>query len=234
VLRRRRLLVLLPLAVVLALGAAFAVFAIRGSDEPPPPALGEAQPAQGAGAGAGADGAGGARADEGVLRVADGSFVGYRVRETFASIGVTDAVGRTQDVQGTARVEGDRLVEADLEADLTTLRSDEARRDQALRTRGIETDRFPTARFTLAAPAAVVPEAGGRERGTVRGRLELHGQTREVRARVQVQRRGAGLEVVGEAPIVFADFGIEPPSVAGFVTVRDEGTLEFRVLLEPA
>jgi len=230
VLRRRRLLVLVPLAALLALGAVFAVFALRGSDEPPPPALGEARPAQGAGA----DAAGGARVDEGVLRVADGSFVGYRVRETFATIGVATAVGRTQDVEGTARVEGDRLVEADLQADLTTLRSDEARRDQALRTRGIETDRFPTARFALAAPAAVVPQAGARARGTVRGRLELHGQTREVRARVQVQRRGAGLEVVGEAPIVFADFGIEPPSVAGFVTVRDEGTLEFRVLLEPA
>jgi polyisoprenoid-binding protein YceI len=226
--RRRKLLVALPLAALLALGAAFAVFAIRGSDEPPPPALAEPEPA-GARAQAGSGAQDGARE----LRVAGGSFVGYRVRETFASIGVVDAVGRTQDVEGTARADGRRLVAADLEADLTTLRSDEARRDAALRTRGIETDRFPTARFTLAAPAAVVPAAGERARATVRGRLELHGQTREVRARVQAQRRGAGLELVGEAPIAFADFGIEPPSVAGFVTVRDEGALEFRVVLEP-
>ncbi len=225
--RRRRLLVLLPLAALLAIGAVFAVFAVRGSDEPPPPTLAEP-------AGAGAQAPRGADAAGRALRVAEGSFVGYRVRETFAAIGVTDAVGRTDDVEGTARVEGRRLVEAALEADLTTLRSDEARRDEALRTRGIETDRFPTARFSLAAPAAVVPGPAARSRGAVRGRLELHGRTREVRARVQAQRRGDGLELVGQVPIAFGDFGIEPPSVAGFVTVRDEGTLEFRVLLEPA
>ncbi len=225
--RRRRLLLLAPIALVLALGAAFAVFAIRGSDEPPPPTL--AEPA-GAQAQAPRDAGDGARE----LRVADGSFVGYRVRETFAAIGVVDAVGRTQDVEGAARVEGDRLVAADLRADLTTLRSDEARRDAALRTRGIETDRFPSARFTLAAPAAVVPAPGARSRGTVRGRLALHGRTREVRASVRAQRRGDGLELVGDVPIAFADFAIEPPSIAGFVTVRDEGALEFRVLLEPA
>jgi polyisoprenoid-binding protein YceI len=223
--RRRKILVFVPLAALLALGAAFGVFALRGSNEPPPPALAEPEPA-----GAAAQ----APRETGALRVADGSFVGYRVRETFAAIGVVDAVGRTRDVEGTARVDGERLVAAELEADLTTLRSDESRRDQALRSRGIETDRFPTARFALAAPAAVVPAAGERERATVRGRLELHGRTREVRARVEVQRRGDGLELVGEAPIAFADFGIDPPSVAGFVTVRDEGTLEFRVLLEPA
>lgn len=231
--RRRRLLVLgLPLALVLAVGAAFAIFAIRGSDEPPPPRLGAApQDAQGE-ARASAAREGGAR--EGAFRVADASFVGYRVRETFASIGVTDAVGRTRDVEGTARIVGDTIAEAELEADLTTLRSDEARRDQALRTRGIETDRFPRTTFTLAEPAAVVPEPGGRERGSVLGRLELHGQEREVRADVQVGWSGQRLEVVGDARIAFADFGIEPPSVAGFVTVRDEGRLEFRVLLAPA
>lgn len=34
-------------------------------------------------------------------------------------------------------------------------------------------------------------------------------------------------------PIAFEDFGIEPPSVAGFVTVRDTGRLEFRLRLRP-
>ena len=45
---------------------------------------------------------------------------------------------------------------------------------------------------------------------------------------------GGRLELVGSAPIRFADFGIEPPSVAGLVSVRDHGVLEFRLVLAPA
>lgn len=39
------------------------------------------------------------------------------------------------------------------------------------------------------------------------------------------------VEVVGSSRIEFDDFGIEPPSVAGFVTVEDQGTLEFKLRL---
>ena len=74
------------------------------------------------------------------------------MREEFASIGVADAVGRTGEVAGGANVEGDRIAGALLEADMTTLKSDESRRDDALRTRGIETDRFPDAQFLLLEP----------------------------------------------------------------------------------
>ena len=38
------------------------------------------------------------------------------------------------------------------------------------------------------------------------------------------------LELVGRARIDFKDFAIEPPSVAGLVTVRDTGILEFRLV----
>jgi hypothetical protein len=37
--------------------------------------------------------------------------------------------------------------------------------------------------------------------------------------------------VAGTAPIQFADFDIEAPSVGGFVTVDENGTLEFRLRL---
>ena len=37
----------------------------------------------------------------------------------------------------------------------------------------------------------------------------------------------------GTAPITFADFGIEPPSVAGVVTVEDHWVLEFKIRLLP-
>ena len=218
--RRRRLLIGIPLLIVIGLAATIGVFLLRGGNEPPPPALSAAP-------------AGAAGTSEGTYRVADGSFVGYRVRETFASIGVTNAVGRTRAVSGTVTVEGDRLTDADLTADLSRLRSDEGARDEALRTRGIETDRFPRAEFALTEPVAAAPSTGRRVSATANGRLTLHGVTRPIRIELDAQRSGERLELVGRAPIRFADFEIEPPSVAGFVTVRDEGRLEFRLLLEP-
>ncbi len=212
---RRRLIAALLLAV-LAVGGGFAYFALKGGDAPPPPAL-SARPSATASATPGA----GAQAWQ---VVQEDSFVGYRVREEFVTIGVTDAVGRTSDVSGTVRVDGDRLASAELEAGLASLQSDESRRDNALRTRGIETDRFPTATFELTGPFEL-----SREPVRARGRLTLHGETRPIVARVSGQRAGDALELAGSAPIDFADFAIEPPSVAGFVTVRDTGRLEFKL-----
>ena len=221
----RRLIIALA-AVALVLAGAFAVFIVRGSDAPPPPTLSteeEAeQPAATTTPAAGAS----------TWRVAAGdeTFVGYRVREEFASIGVADAVGRTGEVTGTAEVDGDRLAAAQLRADMSTLRSDESRRDDALRTRGIETDRFPQAEFELSEPVDLTRRDQG-----VRGELTLHGETQPIAVRVSAQRLGDDtIELAGEAPIAFADFNIEPPSVAGVVTVEDKGTLEFKLRLRPA
>ena len=217
----RRLSIALA-AIVLVVAGAFAVFILRGSDAPPPPTLSAEEPASTASP----------ATDTSSWVVARGkeTFVGYRVREEFASIGVADAVGRTGEVGGGVNVDGDQIAGAVLEADMTTLRSDESRRDDALRTRGIETDRFPDAQFQLVEPVDLT-----RRSQTVRGELTLHGETQPIRVKVSAQRLGGDtIELVGEAPIAFADFQIEPPSVAGVVTVEDEGTLEFKLRLRPA
>ena len=214
----RRVLLAGVVLVVVVVGGAFAAFALRGGDAPPPPALSNDEAAATATPDASATD----------YAIAQGGFVGYRVREEFAGFGVKDAVGRTPDVTGTAEVEDDAITAADLEADLTTLTSDDGRRDNALRDRGLESASFPTAEFELTEPVDLA-----RERTTARGRLTLHGETKPIQVRVSSQRVGDQIELVGSAPIEFADFGIEPPSVAGFVTVRDTGRLEFDLRLAP-
>jgi polyisoprenoid-binding protein YceI len=105
--------------------------------------------------------------------------------------------------------------------------SDQSRRDDTLRYRGIETDRYPTSRFTLSAPVALAAHAG-----PAQGTLTLHGRRAPIDVTVRGQRVAGGrLELVGSAPIEFARFGIDPPSVAGIVSVRDHGVLEFRLVL---
>jgi polyisoprenoid-binding protein YceI len=220
--RVRRLVLFVVALVVVVIGGGFAVFALRGSDEPPPPSLSEEEaPAQPEATSTPDDD--GARTYE-VLSNEE-TFVGYRVREEFVTFGVVDAVGRTSDVSGTATVGGDRMLDAVLETDMTTLESDESRRDNALRQRGIETATYPTAEFRLTEPFPIV-----RRQTRARGELTLHGQTRPITATVRGQRLDDDrIELVGEAPIEFDRFEIEPPSVAGFVTVRDTGTLEFKL-----
>jgi polyisoprenoid-binding protein YceI len=218
--RVRRALLLSVVLVVVRIGGAFAAFALRGGDAPPPPTLSDDEAA----ATSTPD------PSTTAYEVAQGgdAFVGYRVREEFAGFGVKDAVGRTPDVSGTATVEQDTITAADLEADLTTLASDDGRRDNALRDRGLESGRFPDAQFELTEPVDL-----SRRRTTARGELTLHGERKPIRVRLSSQRVGDGIELVGSSRIEFADFGIEPPSVAGFVTVEDQGTLEFKLRLAP-
>jgi polyisoprenoid-binding protein YceI len=217
--RRARIVVLAVVGVVVVLVAGgYAVLALTGDDAPPPPRL-QGTPAQ--------EGAAPAGAGRWHPVAPAGSFVGYRVDERYLGVGVRTAVGRTSAVSGTVTVSGDRVEGADLRADMTTVRSDQARRDDALRSGAIETDRYPSARFTLAGPVAVAAKAR-----QAKGALTLHGRRAAIAVTVRGQRLSGGrLELVGSAPIRFATFAIEPPSVAGLVTVSDHGVLEFRLVL---
>jgi polyisoprenoid-binding protein YceI len=198
-------------AVVLVAGIVV-VSLVRGADTPPAPTLPKASATP-------------SGELSGTLKPAAGSFVGYRVDETLIGIGLNTAVGRTQDLKGVVATAGGRIVAARFEIETGTLRSDEARRDEALRLRGLETDRYPKAGFVLGAPVKIAP------RFTARGRLTLHGRTRSVRVRLQSRRSGVGLDLVGSTPIEFADYGMEPPSVAGVASVRDHGRMEVRLRL---
>jgi polyisoprenoid-binding protein YceI len=217
--RRLRIALLAVAAVVvLALVGGYAVLKLTGDDAPPPPTLSGAPAADGAAEG-------GAERWRPLAR--QGTFVGYRVNEEYLGVGVRTAVGRTSAVTGTVTVDGDRIEAADLTADMRRVVSDQSRRDDTLRYRGIETDRYPTARFTLASPFALAARAD-----QTKGTLTLHGRRASIDVTVRGQRVAGGrLELVGSAPIEFGRFGIDPPSVAGIVSVRDHGVLEFRLVL---
>jgi polyisoprenoid-binding protein YceI len=226
----RKVLLASVAALVVVAGGGLAAFALRGGDAPAPPALSRDRPVQ-AQAGAAPTARPTPAPGSSAWTVVRGgeTYVGYRVREKFATVGVKDAVGRTRAVDGSLALVSGEIRDAQLEADLSTLASDEQRRDRALADRAIETGRFPTAAFALTEPVEL-----SRQRTTAAGELTLHGVTRPVEVSVRGQRIGErALELVGSAPIRFADFAVEPPSVAGVVTVEDHGTLEFKLRLRP-
>ena len=159
------------------------------------------------------------------------SFVGYRVQEELASIGGNTAVGRTPNVSGTMTIAGTQVTDATIEADLTTLESDDHRRDGQLRQRGIQTNQFPTATFKLTSPIELgsVPTDGQEVSVTANGQFTLHGVTKDVQIPLKAKLSGDVIAVTGSLPITFADYGVEAPSSFVVVSIDDHGTMELQL-----
>jgi len=159
------------------------------------------------------------------------SFVGYRVQEELANIGAATAVGRTPDVGGTLTVDGTTITQVDIEADLTTLESDEQRRDGQLRQQALETDTYPNAMFRLtdAIELDALPAEGETIDVTATGELTLHGVTRTVQIPLQARLADGIVTVVGSLDISFADYEIDQPRSMIVLSVDDAGVMEFQL-----
>ena len=166
------------------------------------------------------------------------SVVGYRVRERLANLSAdSDAVGRTNAITGSATISGTgtRLTvdAAAFSVDMTTLTSDKRMRDNRLRTQGLETDTFTTSTFKLTQPLTI-PEDGARGNTvivTLHCDLTIHGVTKTVDIPAKAQLNGNLIQIAGSLSFPFSDYGIVAPNIANFVTVQDNGTLEFLVNL---
>jgi polyisoprenoid-binding protein YceI len=167
----------------------------------------------------------------GTWTVAEGSTVGYRVREVLFGQ-EAEGVGRTEDVTGTVVVEGSTVVRGEVRADMATVRSDEGRRDNQFRTRLMDVEQFPDATFRLLQPVDLGQEAEAGELVTavVDGELTLRGTTRPVTLELDVRQLGDTFEVAGRLPIVFEEWGIPNPSNVA-ASVGDEGLLELLLVL---
>jgi polyisoprenoid-binding protein YceI len=176
--------------------------------------------------------------DTSVGSVADGSgtFVGYRVQEQLANIGANTAVGRTGDVTGYLTMAGTTISAATITADLETLQSDDRRRDGQLRGQGIQTGQYPNATFTLTSPIDLgsVPVDGATFTANATGKLNLHGQTKDVTIAIKAKRSGDVVVVSGSLPIVFADYAISKPNSFAVLSIADQGTMEFQVFFRRA
>lgn len=163
---------------------------------------------------------------DGDWTVGEGSYAGYRVDEVLNGQDVT-VTGRTEDVTGSATIADGALTTGTIEVDLTTVATDETSRDAYFRSEALNTSEFPTATFELTGPVEVVADGSDLE---LVGDLTLHGVTQQVTVTAQAGPSGDGLQVVGSAPITFADFDVQAPDL-GFVVVEDAGSIEFSLEL---
>ncbi|PZR53316.1 YceI family protein [Xylanimonas oleitrophica] len=164
----------------------------------------------------------------GTWTVGEGSFAGYRVDEVLGGEDVT-VTGRTEQVDGAVTLEEGTVTAAEIVVDMASVATDESRRDDYFRSRALHTDTYPTATFTLTEPAEV---PAGATAVDLAGDMTIRGVTQPVTVAAQIASDGEGVQVVGSVPVTFADFGVEAPSL-GFVTVEDDGAVEFDLRLVP-
>ena len=238
----RRRWILIAAAVVVAVPATaygYLVWNTKDSPDraqlPPPISVASTPPESGATVGSAAPPGPPAGLDGDWVIVAEGGFVGYRIRERLGPLPApSDAVGRTESVVGTATISGDRLTHLEIVVDMTTLRSDVDGRDDLLRTQALETSRFPEARFSLSEPVDLPDvQIGDVVAVQIPGELTLHGQTSHVVIELQARWDGPSIQVAGSAPIRRADFDISVDGLPGF-RIDSSGIFEVQLALVPA
>lgn len=224
-------------AVVLVVGGTWVYINVIREDAPPPLALDDlAEDGDASTSTTGApdqddDGGG---SIEGTWSAAAGSIAGYRVDEILFGQSV-EAVGRTEDVDGSITIEGTTVTDASFVIDMTTVSSDESRRDGQFRGAIMDVDQFPTATFELTEPIELGDDvtAGSEVTVDATGELTLRGSTQTVTIPLEARHSEGRIEVVGSFTVVFADWEIPNPSRPGIDT-EDEGVLEVLLAFEPA
>jgi polyisoprenoid-binding protein YceI len=172
-----------------------------------------------------------------VKRGESDNFVGYRVTEKlFANISETTATGRTNSVKATMTIDGTTVKDVTVTADLRDLTSDNNFRDGRIRSEGLESDKFPEAKFVLTDPItlAAVPTAGETVKTQATGDFTLHGVTKQVTISLEGRWDGKQVQVVGNLPIVFSDYGITAPTAPAVASVDDHGEMELQLFFDPS
>ena len=172
---------------------------------------------------------------DGTYRASPGdpnSIVGYRVQEVLAAVGFeSTATGRTSEITGSFTIEGMTVKDVNVSANLLGLKSDREMRDNRIKTLGLESEKFPESKFVLVEPINFksVPKAGETVGATAVGDFTLHGVTRGVSIPVEGRWDGRDIQVIGTLHVKFGDYQMEAPNIAGFVSVKDEGEVEFQI-----
>jgi polyisoprenoid-binding protein YceI len=163
----------------------------------------------------------------GTWNVGSGSVAGYRVEEVLIGQNST-AVGRTKSIWGSIAVDGTNVTAATFTVDMATVKSDQSARNAQFDGRIMDVSHYPTAKFVLSTPIhlGTIPADAMVENYRASGKLTMHGVTKTVTIPISAERLDGALDVLADVHILFSDWNIANPSVGGFVTTANTGTLE--------
>jgi polyisoprenoid-binding protein YceI len=172
---------------------------------------------------------------DGAWNVGTGSQAGYRVQEVLVGQNAT-AVGRTNKIWGSMTIAGSTVTKATFTVDMASVVSDQSQRNARFDGPIMDVSQFPTATLTVSTPIdlGTIPAEGTQEHYNATGALDMHGVTKPVTFPVTAERVGSSIDVLADIPITFSEWNIANPSIGGFVTTANNGTLEVLVHLTQA
>jgi polyisoprenoid-binding protein YceI len=172
--------------------------------------------------------------------IPDETEAAYIVAEEFFSgavqqlgqiLGLTDTIGRTNEVSGELVLDltaVNPLVSGAFTVDLRTLTSDSDRRDNRIRSQWLESSRYPMAEFTaldiVGFPANYVE--GQTAVFELMGEMTIREITQPVVFAVTAVLNGNAITGTATTDMRMTDFGFNPPTAANLFTVADEFTVE--------
>jgi polyisoprenoid-binding protein YceI len=164
---------------------------------------------------------------DGTWNVGTGSMAGYRVQEVLVGQNAT-AVGRTSKIWGSLTIAGSTVTKGTFTVDMASVVSDQSERNARFDGTIMDVRQYPTASLTLTAPIdlGTIPAAGTVAHYNAAGDLDMHGVTKSVSFPVTAERVGSDIDVLADIPIAFSEWNIANPSIGGFVTTANMGTLE--------
>ena len=163
----------------------------------------------------------------GTWNVGSGSLAGYRVQEVLLGQNAT-AVGRTSEIWGSLTIAGTTVTKGSFTVNMASVVSDQSQRNAHFEGPIMDVTQYPTATLTLSSPVnlGTVPGDGVVGRYHASGALDMHGVTKTVSFTVSAEKLDSEIDVLADITIPFADWSISNPSIGGFVTTANSGTLE--------
>ena len=156
----------------------------------------------------------------------------YEVQEQFLNRNLPNmAVGKTNAVEGELQLSLDGKPTGNvtkIAVDLRTLTSDSSRRDSRIRSQWLESDKYPYATFT-STDVQGAPEsyADGQDVSfKLIGDMTIRDVTKPVTFDVTGKLAGDTITGTATTKILMRDFGFDPPSIAGMLTVQDGVTIK--------
>lgn len=172
--------------------------------------------------------------------VPDQSEASYEVQEQFLSRDLPNqAIGKTNAVTGEFQFSLDGKPTGkvtNITVDLSKLASDESRRDNRIRTQWLESNKFPNAVFT-STEAQGLPESyteGQDVAFKLTGDMTIRDVTKPVTFDVTGKLVGDTITGSATSQILMKDFGIDPPNIAGMLTVKDGVTIKLNFTAKEA
>ncbi len=138
------------------------------------------------------------------------------------------AVGRTSKIWGSLVIAGSTVTQGTFTVDMASVVSDQSQRNARFDGPIMNVSQFPTAILTLSSPIDLgsIPAPGVVMKYNASGTLDMHGVTKPVTFSVSAELLNGKIVVLADIPITFSEWDIANPSIGGFVTTANSGTLE--------